>query len=442
MTSVRARKNSGFAAFFICAWLVGGAALGFQDSPPTTVNETATATDIDSAAWHARGLEFFHAGDAETAIQCFSRAVAKRPDEPVYSAALVEAYLAAGELDTAAALAANLRARYADHLETIKADARVSLARGDARAALAILEPRRDKLDCDGAILLAEALRHAGRGVHALAQLRSATERFPDKLEARVAYARMQLRENQPASALRVVASAEARFGRRPELALIAARAYAAMGRELGTATVQRVPGGKVGQFQGEWLLVEARGGNDEFLCCPQESAMYQARRALDQTPDDREANLLLAELWGRAGKPEAGLKLLQRLEPAWPKKDEATLATFAGLALGAGRYNDYLRYEMERASRLPSEKRADLLYEAHLTLAQKHNERGDAAAQRESLRRAVAFRATPIAILLLADACWESGETEEARDWYERVLSEPLTQNEHDRVVARLSGQ
>ena len=51
------------------------------------------------------------------------------------------------------------------------------------------------------------------------------------------------------------------------------------------------VPGGRVGQFAGEWFLVEKRAEPDRFLCCPEASAFYALRRALDTGLDEPAAH-------------------------------------------------------------------------------------------------------------------------------------------------------
>lgn len=397
---------------------------------------------IDSAGWHLRGQEALQRGLARDAIPSLSRALSILPDNLNYGLDLLDAYLAAGELQSASRLVANLRARHPFTAKLEIAAARLNLAQGDWRAALAVLEPQQGKLGADGALLQSQALRLAGRKAHALALLRDASEEFPNRIDVALALARARLDDHQPALALAVVNAAEMRFGRRPELALLAAHAYAAMGREIGAAMVRRVVGGQAGQFSDGWLLLEPRGGADEYLCCPRESAMFQARLALDLAPENREANFLLAELWRRLGKPDVALRLLERLESSRSALDEPALATLAKMALEAGRPNDYLRYSMQRATLAPPERRSEILFEAHLQLARRHNEKGDAASQRESLRRAVGLKSDPATLLALADACWESGAQQEAVAWYGKVLAYPLAQEERERVTARLAGQ
>jgi len=410
--------------------------LGPAGTPRGGIDPASASSDQLYAAGRAR----LKAGDTQAATRLLSAALAKSPQRADCALGLAEAYAQAGQRDSAIRLLKNHRAFAPDNVELRMALARLYTDGAAWKEAESVLAADEAALEPAAVLLLAEARAQAASPEAAVATLQRALERLPRDESLWLALIERALRQQQPALALRWVEQAAGSVGYTPALCFEAARAYFALGQALGEAQVRRVPGGHVGQFAGDWLLVEQRPELERFLCCPRESAIYQVRRALDGGLEQGAAYVLYARLWGRLGKPELGLAVLQAREALLlGEPGSEALQTLQELALAAGAVEDFLRYARLRAQR-DVRHQDDILYEASLAAADRYGQRGDALMHRELLRRGLALRATDVERMLeLADALWDAGQRDEARGWYRRVLERVPQHAMRGRVLERL---
>jgi tetratricopeptide (TPR) repeat protein len=305
-----------------------------------------------------------------------------------------------------------------------------------------ILGPADTGLDAEGALLLSEGWQRTGQPAAAAAVLERARRRFPSHEGLRLARIDAALSAEQWASALERAREALRELGPSPALHLRAAQAYFGLGNALGAVKVREVADGRPGQFVKSWLLLEQRGPQ-RFLCCPEASALYQLRRALDGGLDTPEAHLLHARLWQKAGKPRVGLTLLKSREVVLLESgDAATLATFAALALEADALDDYLRYTRLLAAQQP-DRRRETLGDAYNAVAERYGQRGEAALYREFSYRALRLRPDDVERLLrVAEAEWSAGRSDAAAALYRRVLELEPTHPRREVILERLAGQ
>ena len=315
------------------------------------------------------------------------------------------------------------------------------IAIGDWSRAAAALAPVADQLDPNGLIVLAVVQTCRGDAAAGDATLARGIARWPHNEALRLAVMDRQLARGQHAAALQGYRDAIAACGATSELHWRAARAYFAAGAYLGAVAVREVPDGRVGRFIGGWLLLEARPGRDHYLCCPEDSALYHVRQALEGGLDRAEVHLLHARLWQRAGRPELGLALLRGREADLLTRPEADVpATFAELALAVGDLGGFLSYAQQHADRDPAH-HAQILFAADLAGAELCAQRGDDALYRNLLNRALELQPDDVPVLLrTADADWDAEQRTPAAALYRRVLALEPDHAARRRILERLA--
>lgn len=417
----------GWFSVFLGVALAGGAAAGAAARFADGALPAQESDGTDEAKLYSAGCRRLVAGDATAAIDLLRRCAELRPLHSPTSLKLAEAYAAAGRPAEALRTLEDALAQRPDDITIRVALARAHAAGVDWPAAARVLEQVQSRLDAKGILLLAQVRRQSGDLARAGAVIRGGLERFPTSRELWLEGIDTALARKRYGLALRQIARATARFGPSAALHWRAAQAYYGQGAILGATRVRRVRGGKAGQFHGKSLLVEHRGGRQQFLCCPEESALYQLRLALDGGLDAPEAHVLHARIWKNAGRPKAGFGLLKALEPRLldiDAPDRARLDAYAELALAADALEDYLRYSQLRARAQPK-RRGDILHEAFLAVAERYNERGEDGMVRVFLRRAAEARPAEAGLLLRwADAEWDARHHETAAGLYRRVLA------------------
>lgn len=307
----------------------------------------------------------------------------------------------------------------------VPAQAGAARAAGAWEEVVRVLAPEESRLSATEAAELARAWRHLGRNAEVERVLAGALVRHSESEGLWTLWVDAALDRGHAAAALERIRQAPAAVRALPGLHLRAARAHFALGDLLGAAGVRRMPGGRAGQFVGPWLLVEARAGPHNFLCCGPDSALYHVRRALDGGVDDDDAHVLHARIWQQLGRPEVGLRILAGRSPLLLEEaDEEVLGAYGELALAAGELSEYLRLVRARAERAP-ERRAEILFEGCMAAALRACQRGDDALYVQWLYRALGLRPNDPAVLLeLADAEWSAGHHAAAVPLYRRVLA------------------
>lgn len=227
-----------------------------------------------------------------------------------------------------------------------------------------------------------------------------------------------------------------------PELHWQAARAYFELDQLLGATTEQSFAEAAPGQFRRNLYLLARRDG-DRFTCCPQESAIYQLRCALDGGVSHPAIWLLAARVWQRLGDTTSAYQILKDHEPALlDAGDSAALALLAELALAAHEPADYLRL-MRWLAAHDAGHQTDILYEAQRALAEYYAARGEDALSLDALRRAVTLKSeNPTLVLELADREYDGGDRAAARRWYRRVLELAPWHSQRARLLERLGNE
>lgn len=249
------------------------------------------------------------------------------------------------------------------------------------------------------------------------------------------------LDQKQFATALKKIEDASPSVRGMPALWVRAAQAYLGTGEPLGKTRVRQVANGRPGQIDGNWALLETRGGGDQFLCAPAASAIYQVQKAINSGLDDCTTQLLLARIWLKANRAEQAWLVLDKhhlemLDSPTP----LVLAVFSETALARGELDLFVHFAEQQAELAPAD-RENVRFGAYLVAAERFNHRGDAGRYRAFLRKAVEIRGDRSDLLLkLADSLWENNEKEPARLYYRRLLEAEPTTAARSRVFARLS--
>ncbi len=308
-------------------------------------------------------------------------------------------------------------------LDVALARARLLEQAGDFGGVVATLKPHEGHLPSNGVLLLVRGLERTN-GAQAEAVLRSAIGRFESDLHIRCAWVDNALSRRLYVTALQRCRSAPAELRDQPTIQWRMAQAWYRLDQLLGAIEVRHVPGGHIGQFADGYLLLEAREGRDQFLCCPPNSALYQLRSALDGGLDMPAAYVLHARIWQRAGRPDIARTVLRGRGPVLlADADDATLELFAELALEAGALDEYLRYTRTRVERNPAREQ-ELLFDACVLLAKRYCRRGEEQLYIEWLYRACQLRPEdPDVLLQLGDALWSTGKVTDAGGVYRRLL-------------------
>jgi tetratricopeptide (TPR) repeat protein len=306
----------------------------------------------------------------------------------------------------------------------------------------ALLEPAAHELDDALAALLARACTKLGDARAARDVLQRALSRFPSSEPLWIEWTDEALARTAFAVALSRVSEARRRGVHSAALAYRAAVAHFELGEFVGRAAVREIPGGRPGQFCGPWLAIEPRGAAGEFLCCPERSALFQLRAALDSGFNEPAAHLLHARIWLKLGNADAALSVLENRRPVLMAADPlATLQTLAEAHLARNDVAEYVRCACAAARRQP-ERTGELMLAAYRTAAQRCNERGDSVGHCRFLRQAVELCPTDVETTLrLADALHDAGRADEAREWYRTVLSLAPEHADRERILNRIGG-
>lgn len=280
----------------------------------------------------------------------------------------------------------------------------------------------------------------ASRPLEREAALREAIRGNPRDQGVWLVYVDSALDAGQYAVAVARTQEAARAAGASAELHWRAARAYFSMRQDLGAVEVRSLRDGRVGQFAGDWLVLEPRPGASQFVCAPAASAIFHIRKALDAGLDRAELHLLHAQVWDRAGKPAAAIGIVRAQEAALlDHADADRAAALAEIALHAGDASAFLRYTRRRAD-LDPQRAGGILFDAYRDAAALFGQRGDDELLRSFLRRALDVRPDdPGTLLQLADAEWDADNTTAARGLYRRLISLAPQHPARARILDRL---
>ncbi len=249
------------------------------------------------------------------------------------------------------------------------------------------------------------------------------------------------LDQKQFATALKKIDETTPTVRGMPALWVRAAQAYLGTGEALGKTRVRKVSNGRPGMIDANWVLLEKREGDEQYLCAPAASAIYQIQKAINAGHDDLSAQLLLARVWLKASRPEQAWAVLDKhhrefLDSATP----LVLSVFAETALARGELDLFVHFAEQQADLVPAENE-NVRFAAYLAAAERFNHRGDAGRYREYLRKAVELRGEHTELTLkLADALWDSDDKDGAKLFYRRLLEAEPSHASRTRILQRLS--
>lgn len=421
-----------------------------QDSPTPSAATRAVDSRPAAAPAEPRADDLFSIGCAslydkrlDDAIRALGQAARMRPAEGRFALKLAEALRAANRVE--------------DAVRTLDACLVVSPNDDDVAMALAglhvdqlnwkeceaVLRPRWMRIEGSGLALLTRAMHRQGRTRDAEAVLERRLERALGGREetAWLLYAELALEAGNPAQTLDRIERARSRRAESPRLAFLAARAHLLMGRPLGSPEIREMPDAEVGRIHGQWLPIEKVADPDRYLCCPESSALYEVHRALAAGLGLPETHVLHARILLAASRPRDAWRVLQAQEKTLLecKLSEAE-DLLAEVALVVGAIDDYLRYAGLRAERRPAQ-RDEILFAAHRDAAHRCAQRGDSEAHQRQLRYALEIRPkSPVLMVELGDALWESREQAQAQEWYRKALEADPATPERLRLFERLS--
>lgn len=285
-------------------------------------------------------------------------------------------------------------------------------------------------------------LRTEGKLRACVELLESALEQWPTDADVWLLLLDIELDRKRYAATLRACERAHTALGGHPGVHLRRGRAYFSLGSMLGEIHLRKVPDGRVGQFWNRWLVVEKTKRAGTFVCCNEQSALFQVRKALDGGCREPSAYLLHARIWQQLQQTELAWAILQAHEATILEQASAdVLVTCAELALANDDVSSYLRYERMRAEQIPAEARGALLQHAYEQVADAYARSGRVALQVAFLKRAASLGTSSDELLVqLADGLWALDKHEEATLWYRRALEQNPGRADRGRILERIA--
>ncbi len=387
----------------------------------------------------AEGRRQLELGAIDEAVRSLTLACQMRPLRTDYRIVLGETLLAAEQWDRAEDVFRRLVRTRAHETRVRTGLARVFAGRRQCDRVIRALLPLREQLACDALATLVNALEHEDHAEldRTVARARA---RFPDEVAFHLAWVDAALRNDRPMTALdRIASLRDAGIGG-DALQFRAARAYLAQGRLLGSAELQVVQGGKIGQFRAGVLLVERRPEPDSFLVASEDSALACIRRALDAGVDDPGAHVLHARIWQRLGRADLAREILAGQQTRLLEQgSDADLTAYADVALDAGDAEIYIAAMRQRARR-DTVRSDELLRTAFMRTAELCARRGDSALHLQWLYRAALIAPADADLwLAVGDAAWLNERFDTACEAYRRVMDLAPTQARAAEILRRI---
>ncbi len=312
--------------------------------------------------------------------------------------------------------------------------------RGVWADAVELLEPLQGRLSVRGVQVLTRGWTAMGRGLEASRWVESRLKDQPTNVDLWGMAVEIAMSRGQFGRAITTGEQAARHCRPNGRLRALLAEALFRLDQLLGDAEVRQVPGRRVGQFDGDWLLVEARPGVDRYLCAPQRSALYQVRAAIDAGCDTPELHRLHAAIWLKLGHAETAWDIVaSRLDVLLESAGDAD-GLLRECALRSGRITEFLDLARGEAQRDPAQRDA-VLFGAYCAAADVCARRGEPGAELGLLRQALSLRPEASDVRLrVADALWVTGEQELAREEYAAILRAAPAHPQKARLLARLA--
>ena len=219
------------------------------------------------------------------------------------------------------------------------------------------------------------------------------------------------------------------------------ASVYFNLHNNLGRITVAEVLGGKVGEINNEFFLLDTvPGKKDLFYVCSPRSAVFQSAKAIAMGIDVFDIHFLQANVWLAARR-------FPRADAIYKKLQETVKDADAGLywyqwsqaALGLGNLDAYLA-RLNKAIEADEEVYKSTLTDALVVVANRYHQRGDSGKYMEFLGQAVENNPlSPSLHLTLGDAHWLANQRPQAIEQYKLVLELEPDHTERVRLLNRI---
>ncbi len=211
----------------------------------------------------------------------------------------------------------------------------------------------------------------------------------------------------------------------------------------LGVVTKTEVIGGKPGELKNNLLLLSAVPGEENsFYTAGPRSAIYQVTQAQQKGIDVFEVQFLEANTWLAARRYAKASALYAAIEEKVTKEDAGLFwYNWSQTALGMNQYDDYLA-RLNQAIETEPEIYQATLADAYVTVANRHQQRGDLARYLEYVSKAVTENPLSARLhLLLAEGNWLANKRDDAIEQYKLVLELEPDHPDRVRLQNRIQG-
>ena len=155
--------------------------------------------------------------------------------------------------------------------------------------------------------------------------------------------------------------------------------AYFNLRNYFGRVSVASIKSGKAGTISNKFYLIEAvPGKKDLFRVAPEQSAIYQVTRAIEDGIKDRaDIRFLKANIYLNAHRYQTAYGMFAKIRKAIPKEDKSLFFFYyAEAAFGLGKYDEYISL-LKEAVKIDKETYGPSMVEAYIKVADRANQDG-----------------------------------------------------------------
>jgi len=212
----------------------------------------------------------------------------------------------------------------------------------------------------------------------------------------------------------------------------------------LGAVRSAEVIGGEVGDIKNElYLLDPVPGKKDTFYVCSPKSAVFQVAKAQKLGVDVFDIRFLEANIWLSGRRFARADQLYGTLQEEVGKEDAGLFWYYwAQTALGLDNLESYLE-RLEKAIEADPDVYNPTRADALVTVAERYQQRGNAAKHIEFLGKATAENPLSARLhLMLGDAHWIASDRAKAIEQYKLVLELEPQHGDRVRLLNRIRGR
>jgi tetratricopeptide (TPR) repeat protein len=211
----------------------------------------------------------------------------------------------------------------------------------------------------------------------------------------------------------------------------------------LGKISKTNVIGGKPGQTNAQFYLIDAvAGAEDTFHVAGPQSAIYQVAKSKEQGIDIFALHFLEANIWQNSHYYKKADAIYASLKEKVAKEDAGLFwAQWADTALGLDDYDEYIN-RLNKAIELQPEVYKPTLSDALKNVARRYQQRGKQADYIVFLKKAINVNPLSASLhLTLGDAYWTANDQPKAIQQYKLVLELEPEYAQRIRLLNRIRG-